>query len=102
MNAWIPTMINFFARNGTYLALFSIGAAVVLLVVVLVVRRRIAFLKIRNSPPTPAEAFHKYKSPDQPTVAARPTITYRGRALDGGLGCCVGFDLGWGHPCNPA
>jgi hypothetical protein len=79
MNAWIPTMINFFARNGTYLALFSIGAAVVLLVVVLVVRRRIAFLKIRNSPPTPAEAFHKYKSPDQPTVAARPTITYRGR-----------------------
>jgi len=69
----------FFSRNGTYLTLFSIGAVIVLLVAVLLVRRRIAFLKIRNLPPTPAEAFRKYNPPVQPTVAARPTITYRGR-----------------------
>jgi hypothetical protein len=72
-------MMNFLARNGTYLALFSIGAAIVLLVAVLLVRRRIAFLKIKNLPLTPAEAFRKYKPPVQPTEAARPHLTYRGR-----------------------
>jgi len=55
-----PTMMNFLARNGAYLTLFSIGAAIVLMVAVLLVRRRIAFLKIRNSPLTPAEALRKY------------------------------------------
>jgi hypothetical protein len=72
-------MMNFFDRNGTHLGLFSIGAAVLLLVAVLLVRRRIAFLKIKESPPTPAEAFRKYKPPIQPTEAARPRLTHRGR-----------------------
>jgi hypothetical protein len=72
-------MMSAFGRNGTYLALLSIGAAIVLLVGVLLVRRRIAFLKIRNSPLTPAEAFHKYKPQVLPTEAARPRLTYLGR-----------------------
>jgi Protein of unknown function (DUF3592) len=71
--------MNFIARNGTYLALLSIGAAIVLLVAVLLVRRRIAFLKIRNAPLTPAEAFRKYKPPLQPTEVARPSLTSSGR-----------------------
>ena len=72
-------MMNFFAQNGTYLALFSIGAAIVLLVAVLLVRRRIAFLKIKNLPLTRAETFRKYKPPVEPSEPARPHLTYRGR-----------------------
>jgi hypothetical protein len=72
-------MMSFFARNGSYLVLVSIGAALVLLVAVLLVRRRVAFLKVRNSPLTPADAFNKYKPPVQPTEAARLRLTYSGR-----------------------
>ena len=72
-------MTNFPARNVAYLVLFSIGAAIVLLVAFLLVRRRIAFLKIRNSPLTPAEAFRKYKPPVQSMEASGPRLTFSGR-----------------------
>lgn len=72
-------MMNFFARNSSYFALFSIGAAIVLLVTVLLARRRAVFREIRNSPLTPAEAFRKYKPPVGPAEPTRPRLTYRGR-----------------------
>ena len=72
-------MMEFSARNETFLILFSTGAGILLLVAVLIVRRRIALFKIRNTPLTPADVFRKYHSVNEPPQAAQSALTYSGR-----------------------
>jgi hypothetical protein len=72
-------MVDFLARNGTYLAPFLIVAASFLLVAFVIAHKLFVIFKIRNTPLTPTDAFRQHESQTQPNKSARPRLTSVGR-----------------------